>query len=78
MQKRIEEDKKKRGIPVSDGEDEKRSGGELDRRARRSGDKLESASEKKVEVKTKGEEKEEKKNPMFSFYPNPSNPVFSI
>ena len=42
MRKRIEEDKKKRGIPASDGEDEKRSGGELvgaatslNRRARR-------------------------------------------
>ena len=29
MRKRIEEDKKKRGIPASDSEDEKRSGGEL-------------------------------------------------
>ena len=55
MRKRIEEDKKKRGIPASDGKDEKRSGGELDRRARRSGDELESASEKKVKVKKKGE-----------------------
>ena len=55
MRKRIEEDKKKRGIPVSDGKDEKRSGGELDRRARRSDDELESVSEKKVEVKKKGE-----------------------
>ena len=55
MRKRIEEDKKKRGIPASDGEDEKRSDDELDRRARRSGDELESVSEKKVEVKKKGE-----------------------
>ena len=53
--KRIEEDKKKRGIPASDGKDEKRSSNELDRRARRSSDELESASEKKVEVKNKGE-----------------------
>ena len=52
MRKRIEEDKKKRGIPASDGKDEKRSGGELDRRAR--------------------------PNPVFSFYPNPPNPMFSI
>ena len=29
MRKRKEEDKKKRCIPASDGEDEKRSGGEL-------------------------------------------------
>ena len=55
MRKRIEEDKKKRGISASDGEDEKRSGGELDRRASRSDNELESTSEKKVEVKKKGE-----------------------
>ena len=55
MRKRKEEDKKKRCIPASDGEDEKRSGGELDRRARSSGDELESTSEKKVEVKKKWE-----------------------
>ena len=55
MRKRIEEDKKKRGILGSDSKDEKRSGGGLDRRARRSSDKLESVSEKKVEVKKKGE-----------------------
>ena len=61
MRKRIEEDKKKRGIPTSDGEDEKRSGGELDRRARRRGDELESTSEKKIEVKTKGEEKKKRR-----------------
>ena len=81
MRKRIEEDKKKRGIPASDGEDEKRSGGELDRRACRSSDELESTSEKKIEVKPKGEEnrkEENSQNPLFSFYPNPPNPVFSI
>ena len=84
MRKIIEEDKKKRGIPASDGEDEKRRCGELDRRARRSGDELESESEKKIEVKTKGEEKKKRRkeenshNPVFSFYPNPPNPVFSI
>ena len=55
MRKKIEEDKKKRGILGSDGKDEKRSGDELDRRARRSGDEFESVSEKKVKVKKKGE-----------------------
>ena len=34
--------------------------------------------EKKIEVEDEGEYKEEKKNPVFSFYPNPPNPVFSI
>ena len=37
--------------------------------------------EKKIEVKDERgikRRKEEKKNPVFSFYPNPPNPVFSI
>ena len=34
--------------------------------------------EKKIEVEDEKGIKEEKKNPVFSFYPNPPNPVFSI
>ena len=37
--------------------------------------------EKKIEVEDERgikRRKEEKKNPMFLFYPNPPNPVFSI
>ena len=80
MRKRIEEDKKKRGIPASDDEDEKRSGGELDRRARRSGGKLESASEKKIEVEDDRGRKEENKKiatiPCFRFIPIHKIPCF--
>ena len=35
-------------------------------------------NEKKIEVEDERGIKEKKKNPVFSFYPNPSNPVFSI
>ena len=34
--------------------------------------------EKKIEVEDDRGIKKEKKNPVFSFYPNPPNPVFSI
>ena len=35
--------------------------------------------EKKIEVEDEREiKKKEKKNPVFSFYPNPPNSVFSI